>query len=139
MIVLDTNVLCELMRQAPDELVVQWMDTQPDTSLFTTTVTQAEILYGVSILPAGQRKQALAAAVGAIFEQDFTGRVLPFDGAAAVAYAGICADRARRGRPIGQFDAQIAAVARSRGAALATRNTPDFEECGIHVVDPWQG
>ena len=138
MIVLDTNVLSELMRQAPAERVVQWLDNQPNVSLFTTTVTQAEILYGVSILPDGKRKQGLAAAVDAMFEHDFTGRVLPFDGPAAVAYAAICADRGRLGRPISQFDAQIAAITRSRGAALATRNTPDFDECGIHVIDPWQ-
>ena len=137
MIVLDTNVLSELMRSASDELVAQWMDDQPNSSLFTTTVTQAEILYGVAVLPAGKRKQGLAAAVGAMFEQDFRGRVLPFDGPAAVAYAEICTDRARLGRPISQFDAQIAAIARSRGAALATRNTPDFDECGIDVIDPW--
>ena len=137
MIVLDTNVLSELMRSAPDELVAQWMDDQPNSSLFTTTVTQAEILYGVSVLPAGKRKQGLAAAVGAMFGQDFTGRVLPFDGSAAVAFAEICADRARLGRPISQFDAQIAAIARSRGAALATRDSPDFDECGIDVIDPW--
>jgi len=138
MIVLDTNVLSELMRKSPNERVVQWMDTQPDTSLFTTTVTQAEILYGVSLLPTGKKKQALAAAVDAMFEEDFKGRVLPFDGPAAAAYARICADRVRLGRPISQFDAQIAAIARSRGAGLATRNTPDFDECGIHVIDPWQ-
>ena len=138
MIVLDTNVLSELMRPAPDGLVVQWMDTQPNASLFTTTVTQAEILYGVSVLPAGKRKQGLAAAVDAMFEQDFKGRVLPFDSPAAVAFAAICADRVRLGRPISQFDAQIAAIVRSRGAALATRNTPDFAECDIHVIDPWQ-
>ena len=137
MIVLDTHVLSELMRSASDELVAQWMDDQPNSSLFTTTVTQAEILYGVAVLPAGKRKQGLAAAVGAMFEQDFRGRVLPFDGPAAVAYAEICTDRARLGRPISQFDAQIAAIARSRGAALATRNTPDFDECGIDVIDPW--
>ena len=137
MIVLDTNVLSELMRQSPDELVVRWMDAQPDSSLFTTTVTQAEILYGVSILPDGRRKQGLAAAVGAVFEQDFRGRTLPFDGEAAVAYAAICTEREHLGRPISQFDAQIAAIARSRGAALASRNTPDFESCGVQVIDPW--
>ena len=139
MILLDTNVLSELMRQAPHEGVVQWMDTQPNASLFTSTITQAEILYGVSILPAGKRKQGLAAAVDEMFEHDFRGRVLPFDGPAAVTYAAICTDRARLGQPISQFDAQIAAIARSRGSALATRNTSDFDECGIRVIDPWQG
>ena len=138
MIVLDTNVLSELMRRAPDERVVRWMDHQPNTSLFTTAVTQAEILYGVSILPDGKRKHGLAPAVEAMFEQDFRARVLPFDGPAAVVFADLCAHRAHVGRPISQFDAQIAAIARSRGAALATRNTPDFDECGIDVIDPWQ-
>ena len=138
MIVLDTNVLSELMRPAPDEMVIEWMDEHPSTRMFTTTVNQAEILYGVAVLPSGKRKHGLAAAVSALFEQDFGGRVLSFDGPAAVAFAGICADRARLGRPICQFDAQIAAIARSRGAALATRNTPDFDECGIQVVDPWE-
>ena len=99
-------------------------------SLFTTTVSQAEILYG-AILPIGKRKQGLAAAVGAMFEQDFRGRVLPFDSPAAVDFAEICAERVRLGRPISQFDGQIAAIARSRGADLATRNTSDFDECGI--------
>ncbi len=138
MIVLGTNVLSELMREVPDELVVRWMDTHPNTSLFTTTVTQAEILCGVSVLPAGKREQGLTAAVGAMFEQDFRGRVLPFDGPAAATFAAICVARTRLGRPISQFDAQIAAIARSRGAALATRNTLDFDECGIRVIDPWQ-
>ena len=114
------------------------MDHQPNTSLFTTAVTQAEILYGVSILPDGKRKHGLAPAVHAMFEQDFRARVLPFDGAAAIVFADLCAHRAHVGRPISQFDAQIAAIARSRGAALATRNTPDFDECGIDVIDPWQ-
>jgi predicted nucleic acid-binding protein len=136
-IVLDTNVLSELMRQTPDESVVVWMDRHSNASLFTTAVTQAEILYGVSILPASKRKQSLAAAVGEMFEHDFRERTLPFDSPAAVAYAAICSDREQRGRPISQFDAQIAAISRSRGAALATRNKSDFGECGIQVIDPW--
>ena len=138
MIVLDTNVLSELMRQSADELVVQWMDIQPNAGLFTTAITQAEILYGVSVLPTGRRKQGLAAAVHKMFEHDFKGRVLPFDGSAAVTFAVICVDRMHLGRPISQLDAQIAAIARSRGSALATRNTQDFDECGIPVINPWQ-
>ena len=138
MIILDTNVLSELMRQVPDEAVVRWMDEQPNPSLFTTAITQAEILYGVSILSDGKRKQSLAAAVGEMFAQDFSGRLLPFDGPAAVAFATISTNRQRMGRPMNQLDAQIAAIAHSRGATLATRNTPDFAECGIDVIDPWQ-
>ena len=138
MIILDTNVLSELMRKAPDETVIRWMDAQSGASLFTTTITQAEILYGVSILPDGRRKQGLIGAVDEMFDSDFRGRVLPFDGTAAVQYAAICTDRVRLGRPISQFDAQIAAIVRSRGSALATRNKPDFDDCGIKVIDPWQ-
>ncbi len=138
MIVLDTNVLSELMRQPADERVVQWMDAQPNAGLFTTAITQAEILYGVSVLPTGRRKQGLASAVHEMFEHEFSGRVLSFDGPAAATFAVICADRTRLGRPISQFDAQIAAIARSRGSALATRNTQDFDECGIPVINPWQ-
>ena len=138
MIILDTNVLSELMRPVPDQRVVEWVESQPNTSLFTSTVTQAEILFGVSKLPKGKRKQDLAAIVDAIFEEDFRGRLLPFDGPAAVAFASICSNRARLGRPISQFDAQIAAIARSRGASLATRNTSDFDACDIQVIDPWR-
>jgi predicted nucleic acid-binding protein len=137
-IILDTNVLSELMRPVPDERVVEWVDGQPSASLFTTTVTQAEILLGVSILPEGKRKQDLSATVDAMFEQDFRSRLLPFDGPAAVAFASICSERTRLGRPISQFDAQIAAIAHSRGASLVTRNTSDFDGCDIRVIDPWQ-
>lgn len=138
MIILDTNVLSELMRPVPDERVLEWVDGRPGASLFTTTVTQAEILLGVSILPDGRRKQDLTAAVDAMFAQDFRTRLLPFDAPAAVAFAAICSSRMRLGRPISQFDAQIAAIARSRGAWLATRNTPDFDACDIRVIDPWK-
>ena len=138
MIILDTTVLSELMRPVPDERVLEWVDDQPVASLFTTTVTQAEILLGVSILPDGRRKQDLTAAVDAIFAQDFRTRLLPFDAPAAVAFAAICSNRMRLGRPISQVDAQIAAIAHSRGASLATRNTPDCDAYGIQVIDPWK-
>ena len=139
MTVLDTNVLSELMRPSPDSQVVQWVDDQPGPSLFTTAVTQAEILYGVAILQVGRRKLALQAAARDLFAQEFAVRVLPFDGEAAAAYAEICAERRQQGQPVSQLDAQIAAITRSRGGALATRNTADFEGCGIRVIDPWAG
>jgi predicted nucleic acid-binding protein len=137
MIVLDTNVLSELMRATPEAAVVRWVNTRPAASLYVTSITQAEILHGIQLLPRGKRRDALAAAAAEMFEHDFAGRVLPFGSDAAVAYAGIAAARRRAGRPISGFDAQIAAIARTHDADLATRNVDDFEGCGIDVLDPW--
>ncbi|ACI53297.1 PilT protein domain protein (plasmid) [Gluconacetobacter diazotrophicus PA1 5] len=137
MIVLDTNILSELMRSEPDQSVLAWMSSQPLTTLFTTSITQAEILYGLALLPEGRRRDMLVAAARAMFEEDFSGRILSFDGEAAQAYADIASRRRQDGEPISQFDAQIAAVTRSRGAALATRNTRDFIRCGITLLNPW--
>jgi predicted nucleic acid-binding protein len=137
MIVLDTNVVSELVRPAPSEQVLQWFALQPALLLYTTSVTQAEILYGVEILTKGKKKKALEAVLGAMFQEDFRGRVLAFDAASAVFFAEIAAARKALGRPISQFDAQIAAIARSRKAALATRNTADFADCGVKLHNPW--
>jgi predicted nucleic acid-binding protein len=137
MILLDTNVVSELMRPSPAPEVVRWVAAQPATSLFTTSITQAEILHGVMLLPGGRRRKALESAAEAMFEQDFGGRVLPFGSNAAHPYAVIAARRRRAGRPISHFDAQIAAIAASTGATIATRNTDDFAECDVGLVNPW--
>jgi predicted nucleic acid-binding protein len=137
MIVLDTNVLSELMRLRPEPAVEAWLGAQPTASLFIPAITQAEILYGLALLPEGRRRTDLLAAATSMFEEDFGGRILPFDSDAAVAYGDIAADRRKAGRPISQFDAQIAAIVQSRGGVLATRNIADFVDCGIEVVDPW--
>lgn len=137
MIVLDTNVLSELLRPEPEARVMAWLDDQPRASVFTSTVTQAEILYGIRLLSEGQRRKKLWDAAVAMFTEDFSGRVLSFDGEAAGNYAEIGASRRAAGRPISQFDAVIASISRSRGATLATRNSKDFEGCGIQVVNPW--
>jgi predicted nucleic acid-binding protein len=137
MIVLDTNVVSELMRLDPAERVARWLASRPTTSLCTTAITQAEILLGVQLLPKGKRRDAIEQAAQDTFDQDFSGRVFPFDGDAARAYARIVAARRRSGRPISQADAQIAAIARSRDFDLATRNVRDFEDCGIELFDPW--
>ncbi|MDR8394742.1 MAG: type II toxin-antitoxin system VapC family toxin [Paraburkholderia sp.] len=137
MIVLDTNVLSETLRPVPDDRVMAWLATQPRAGLFTTAVTRAEILYGLGLLPDGARRHGLVTAVEAIFAEDFAGRVLGFDSDAADAYATIAVARRNAGRPISQFDAMIAACARSRGAALATRNVKDFTDCEIAIIDPW--
>jgi len=137
MIVLDTNVISELMRRTPTAAVVRWVDARPIGRLYTTAITQAEIFHGILLLPRGKRRDAIGVAATQMFEADFVGRVLPFAGDAARAYADIAASRRRSGRPISAFDAQIAAIARSTGAQLATRNVDDFADCGIDVVDPW--
>jgi toxin FitB len=136
-IVIDTNVLSELMRPAPEAQVLRWVETRRASELFVTSITQAEILVGIELLAKGRRRSVLEAAVEATFEQNFAGRLLPFDTDAARAFPMIAAARRLKGRPITQFDAQIAAVARSRGAAVATRNTAGFEHCGIVVLNPW--
>jgi hypothetical protein len=137
MIILDTNVLSELMKPAPGESVVRWMSAQAATSLYTTSITQAEILHGVMLLPSGRRRNAVKTAAEAMFKEDFAGRILPFGSDAADPYADIAVERRRAGRPISHFDAQIAAIARSAGAGIATRNVADFDDCGVKVINPW--
>jgi hypothetical protein len=138
LIVLDTNVLSELLRPEPAETVVEWVGAQPATRLFTTTLTEAEVLYGLRLLPAGRRREQLEGAIADLFDVDLAQRILPFDRNAARAYAPIVAARRSAGRPVAQIDGQIAAIARSRGASLATRNVRDFEGCGLDVIDPWR-
>jgi len=138
MIILDTNVLSETLRLNPVDSVRRWMRAQPATSLFTTTICEAEIFYGLALMAPGRRRTALERAAVAMFEEDFADRVLPFDSAAARAFAEITTARRRLGRPIAGFDAQIAAIAYSRGAAVTTRNVADFADCRITVISPWK-
>ena len=141
MIVLDTNVLSEAMRPVPAAEVLHWFAKHAASSLYTTAITLAEILYGLELMPKGKRRTALQSQADEMFEEDFADRVLPFDTDAARMFARIAGSRAlangTSGRPIAQREAQIAAIARSRGATLATRNTADFEHCGITLVNPW--
>jgi predicted nucleic acid-binding protein len=137
-ILLDTNLLSELLRPSPNAKVLAWFDDQPRASLFTTTITQAELLYGVELLPDGQRKATLMQAVLEIFSIDMAGRVLAFDAEATRVYATIAAQRKNSGSPASQFDAMIASIAFCHGATLATRNVKDFHDCGIELVNPWE-
>jgi toxin FitB len=134
---LDTNVLSELLRSRPEPAVLAWFAAQPAQSLCVSAVTQAEMLLGARQLPAGRRRQQLQAALEAMFAEDFAGRIWPLDSAAAATYAAVVTARREAGRPISQFDAQIAAIALQRGAALATRNTAAFEGCGLALHNPW--
>jgi toxin FitB len=137
-IVLDTNVISELTRQAPEPGVISWLDSLAAAEVAITAITAAELLYGVAKLPDGSRKTELTAAVHGLLSEDFQGRVLSFDEFAARRYADIVTGRERLGKPIGVADAQIAAICRTIDATLATRNTGDFEETGIELINPWK-
>jgi toxin FitB len=137
MIVVDTNVASELMRPAPDARVVAWMRAQDGGELYTTSITVAEIAYGVERLPDGARKALLKATATQVFTA-FAEHVLAFDADAAGLYGAIVSARQQAGAPIDGFDAQIAAICRCHAATLATWNVKDFERTGVDVVDPWR-
>lgn len=134
---LDTNVLSEVLKPSPSEKVLHWLSVQEPAAVFTTAITQAEILYGIELLPPGRRRVQLSAAIEKMFAEQFEGRMLPFDDHAARAFAKIAAARDAAGLPISQSDAMIAAIARSHRAVVSTRNTADFEQCGIKIINPW--
>ena len=137
MFVLDTNVLSTIMAERPSPEVAAWIALQPDNELFTTAISQAEILSGLTIMPQGRRRSALETAARAIFSDDFDGRVLTFDTAAATAYADIFAARRRAGRSTAPLDLMIAAVAIANSASVVTRDISGFEGCGVEIINPW--
>ena len=139
MFVLDTNVISELMRPAPHPAVFAWVAAQPRASLYTTSVTRAEILSGIGIMPQGRRRAALSDAAAAMFDEDLRGRILAFDAAAADRYAEIIVSRRQAGTPIHTFDALIAATALVARAAVVTRDTDGFAGCGLTLINPWEG
>jgi len=137
MIILDTNVISELLRSAPEPKVEHWLSAQDGLNVYLTSISEAELRYGLAIMGNGKRRAALVDAVDRILREDLAGRILPFDSDAAQSYATIAAARRAAGRPIAQADCQIASIAHSRGATVATRNTPDFEGCEIDLINPW--
>lgn len=139
MFVLDTNVVSELMRPAPDPAISSWVAERATSSLFLTAVTEAELRFGLAVMPPGKRRDSLREDLERMLDTGFAKRILPFDSDAARAYAEIAAARRGIGRPIGQADGQIAAIARARGMAVATRNVRDFAEMGIDIFNPWDG
>jgi predicted nucleic acid-binding protein len=130
MIILDTNILSELMRTKPSARVLAWIARQPEAEFCTTSITEAEIFYGIEVLPKGKRREHLTAAAEAVFTEDFSGRVYGFDSAAARAFSKIASSRRTSGRPIRHADAQIAAIAKTKRAKVATRDVKGFEQCG---------
>jgi predicted nucleic acid-binding protein len=136
MIILDTNVVSEIMRPVPQQEVMKWFATQFSEDVHVTAVTMAEVLFGIQLLPAGQRRAALQAGADKTFAV-FAGHILPFDDRAAHEFSILASTRQKRGRPISEFDAQMAAIARANHATLATRNTDDFQGCEVQLVNPW--
>ena len=138
MILLDTNVLSELMKPAPEPLVIQWLDAQLDSQVFLTAVTKAEIELGIALLPNGKRKKGFTGLASALFDE-FQDRILPFDASAASYYANLVANARRAGRTLSVEDAQIAAITEANRLTLATRNSKDFEFIpDLPLINPWQ-
>jgi toxin FitB len=139
MIILDTNVLSEPTRPHPAEAVLAWASDIPSAELFTTVISQAEMLVGLEIMPHGRRRSILAERIGQIFAIDFAGRVLPFEGTAARALSILPLRRGRSGKPVIDSDALIAAIASANNAVVATRDIGGFRHYGIPLLNPWTG
>ncbi len=139
MIVLDTNVVSEVMKPPASRSakVSAWLRSYPTAEVFTTTISLAEVLAGIAMLPQGKRRIEMREAADKIFSTVFPQRILPFDEAAAAAFADIMTVRRRKGLTFDALDVQIAAIAKSRGMTVATRNAVDFADSGIEVIDPW--
>lgn len=139
MIILDTNVISETQKKRPNANVMAWLDAQDPTNLYLTAITVGEIVFGVSCLPTGARRTALETAIAAIIEEDFRGRVLPYDVEASRIYGAAIADARSRGQAIGMADGQIAAIVlANKGAAIATRDRKPFDALKVDIIDPWQ-
>lgn len=137
MIILDTNVISALVLPRPNQRVVDWLDRQPASTIWTTTVTVYELYRGIATMEEGRRRNELTAAVAEILGVGLHGRIMPFDMQAAHEAARLWAARCAMGRPVHVEDNQIAGIARLRGAAIATRDTADFSGCGVQLINPW--
>ena len=135
--VVDTNVLFEVMKDQPHSHVAAWLRARPLEAMCTTAISRSEIVYGIRRMPDGLRRGRLERAAQRMFDQEFDGRVLPFDARAADAYADIRIMRTQLGRPVATEDGMIAAIAKIHGAAVVTRDVGGFEACGITVINPW--
>jgi predicted nucleic acid-binding protein len=138
MILLDTNVVSEVMRQRPSDNVLNWLNSYNNGELLISSITLAEICYGLRILPSGQRRQLLQTRFEQFVSEGFAGNIIDFDESAARAYAEIMGMRKEKGRPMSLPDGQIAAIAQTHHLTLATRNITDFEDCGIQLINPFE-
>jgi hypothetical protein len=138
MILLDTNVLSALMREAPERAVVNWLDRQPADSIWVTSITLFEVRLGLALLPVGRKRKLLQESFESLLEDDLQNRVLDFDAAAANEAAALAAARQRGGRPVDLRDTQIAGIAMARRATVATRNVRHFADLEVPVIDPWR-
>lgn len=138
MIILDTNIVSEMMKPVPSKAVLNWVDQREAIQLFITTITIAEIAYGLHALPDGHRRKSLEEAFNRAIMDAFRHRILPFEEASAHIYGKIMGDRKKLGRPFSVPDGQIAAIALSQGFSLATRNVRDFSNCDIDLMNPFE-
>ena len=136
MIILDTNVLSALMYRPPDQQVITWLDQQPRTSVWTTSITVLEVRFGLQVLASGNRRSSLVEAFDEVLET-IDHRIIPFDTSAAQQAGDLMALRHRRGRPVELRDTMIAGIALAQHATLVTRNTAHFEDTSIPLVNPW--
>jgi predicted nucleic acid-binding protein len=137
MILLDTNVVSEAMKPEPHPAVRAWLNNQVAETLFLSSVTVAELWFGVGVLPAGQRRDRLQRVLGGVMEL-FTDRILPFDASAARCYADLAVRARQAGRGFPTADGYIAAIAAARDFGVASRDTAPFAAAGLSVIDPWQ-
>lgn len=137
MIVIDTNVVSEMMKASPSLSVIRWLNRQDAAKLFITTVTIAEVTYGLESMPDGRRRAKLERGFERLISGGFRGRVLALDEASAREYGVLMGRRKRLGHPMSVLDGLIAAVTRTHGMALATRNTRDFDDCSLDLIDPF--
>lgn len=138
MILLDSNIVSEPMRQRPERRVQVWLDAQAVESLYLSTVSLSELFLGIGSLPVGRRRKGLAAALGLQIESLFEDRIIPFDVAAAQAYAKVVTVARRNGYPISIADGQIAATAAARNFTVASRDEAPFRAAGLPVINPWK-
>lgn len=136
MVVLDTNVVSEAMKPSADPAVIDWLNRQPAETLFLTSVTLAELLFGISALPEGKRKHALASTLDGLLEL-FGERILPFETKAAQTYAALASHARAVGKGFPTPDGYIAAIAKATGFSVATRDTAPFDAVGVAVITPW--